>query len=207
MKKKFYLFLLLLLVSTVSLVGCSPSDDPGGGGTAETPVSSGTAETPVSGTSGERDTNTVQTMSIDEFENLLATQPLFVSRTKYVVQDEQYKTLYPDMLQAILQSNTTEDIKDALVAFVAWDSNNLPVKIKGNIDFSSGSYIKEVKYSDINLVNGETYGENSGFSLDENNGIATFKAIVVSYETFDGNTWENPYYEDFCSRYEGQKLK
>ena len=36
--------------------------------------------------------------------------------------------------------------------------------------------------------------------------IATFKAIVVSYETFEGKTWNNPYYEDFCSLYEGKKL-
>lgn len=43
-------------------------------------------------------------------------------------------------------------------------------------------------------------------SMGDNCEIKSFKAIVVSYETFDGDTWDNPYYEDFCSLYEGKKL-
>lgn len=49
-------------------------------------------------------------------------------------------------------------------------------------------------------------GEDSGYSLSEKCKIDTFKAIAVSYETFDGETWENPYYKEFCSLYEGQRL-
>lgn len=124
-----------------------------------------------------------------------------------MVQDEQHKSLYPDMLQAVVYNNTELDIKDAVVAFVAWDNNNLPIKIKGSIDFSDGSYIKPVGYTDINLVGGESFGKDSGYEIDENSNIQTFKAIVVSYETFDGETWENPYFDDFCELYEGKKLK
>lgn len=155
-------------------------------------------------TSTERDTETV--ISEDELESNLATQPITIIKTEYVVQDAQYKSLYPDMLQAVLQNNTEEDIKNAVVAFVAWDSNNLPVKIEGQFDFGGGSYVKEVDYTDINLAAGDTFGESSGYSLGENCEIKTFKAIVVSYETFDGETWDNPYYDTFCSLYEGQKL-
>lgn len=144
--------------------------------------------------------------SIEEFEALLAEQPLSIISTEYVVQDDNYKALYPDMLQAVLQNNTTSDIKNAVVAFVAWDSNNLPVKIKGKRSFDDGAYIQQVNYADINLVAGATYGEEQGYQIDENCGIASFKAIVVSFETFDGETWENPYYSAFCTLYEGQKF-
>ena len=161
-------------------------------------------ETPPSN-SGDTKQNSKQSMSISEFENLLAEQPLYVSKTKYVVQDDKNKSLYPDMLQAVLSNSTTEDIKDAVVAFVAWDNNNLPVKIKGQFDFDDGTYIKQVNYADINLIGGDTFGENSGFPLDENNNISTFKAIAVSFVTFNGETWENPYYDDFCAMYEGEK--
>lgn len=147
------------------------------------------------------DVPSTQTMGIADFEKLLAQQPLAVTKTKYVVQADQYKMLFPDMLQAILTNNTTEDIKDAVVAFVAWDENNLPVKIEGQFDFY-GSYIRRVAYSDINLASGDTFGEDSGYSLSEGCEVDKFKAIAVSFETVEGETWDNPYYEDFCSLYE-----
>lgn len=145
-------------------------------------------------------------MTVSEFDALLQELPITVTKTEYAVQDENYKSLYPDMLQAILKNNTTVDIKTAIVAFVAWDSNNLPVKIKGSIDFSGGSYIKEVNFSDINIIPGGTYGDSSGYEVDESCGINTFKAVVVSYETFEGSKWENPYYDEFTKLYEGKKL-
>ena len=55
------------------------------------------------------------------------------------------------------------------------------------------------------MAAGGTYGKDSGFQLDENLEIATFKAMVVSYETYDGTEWENPQYKNFCSLYEGKK--
>ena len=147
-----------------------------------------------------------QTMGINEFEALVSAQKLRVIETNYKVQDERYKSLYPDMLQAVIQNDTPYDIKNAVVAFVAWDENNLPIKIKGSIDFSEGSYITRVNYSDINLVPGADLGRNSGYEIDEDLNIATFKAIVVSYEAFTGETWENPYFDEWCKLYEGVKL-
>ncbi|WP_195542753.1 DUF5780 domain-containing protein [Massiliimalia timonensis] len=157
--------------------------------------------------SNNESTSSVQTkeFSIEEFDKLLEEQPMCVLSTEYVVQDEQYKSLYPDALQAIIKNNTQYDIKNADLAFVAWDKNNLPVKIEGQFDFGSGSYVKEVTYPDINLVPDSTFGENFGFQINEECKISSFKAIVVSYETFEGQTWENPYYKDWCKLYEGQK--
>jgi hypothetical protein len=147
----------------------------------------------------------LETLTEAEFQELLLKQALTVVSTKYVVQDTKYKSLYPDMLQAVIENHTEADIKDAVVAFVAWDKNNLPVKIKGSMDFSDGSYIREVNYEDINLIPGATYGSKSGFSIDEDCGISAFQAIVVSFETFDGETWENPYYDAWSNLYAGKK--
>ena len=192
MKKRKKLLPAALLAALL-LSGCSSSKGGAGPGGSD----------PQETQSPEKDT--VQTLSITEFENLLSQQPLYVASTDYVVQDDTYKTLYPDMLSAVLQNNTNADIKDAVVAFAAWDSSNLPVKITGQIDFTDGDYIRQVDYSDINLAAGGTFGENSGFSLGEDCKVSTFKAIAVSFETFDGETWKNPYYKAFCKLYEGQK--
>ena len=124
----------------------------------------------------EKDDNTVEDNSISEEKlmSLIGEQEVRVISTKYIVQDENYKTLYPDVLQAVLANNTAFDIKNAVVAFVAWDNNNLPVKIKGSIDFSDGAYIRKVNYSDINMVPNSTFGDKSGFEIAEECGIKTF---------------------------------
>ena len=144
-------------------------------------------------------------MTISEFDELLLQMPISVVSTKYIVQDEKYKSLYPDMLQVVLQNNTTFDIKNAVVAFVAWDKNNLPVKIKSSFDFSDGSYIRTVNYKDINMIPNGKYGNNSGYEIDEDCGIDSFKAFVVSFESFNGDTWENPYYDEWKLLYNGVK--
>ncbi|MCD8099486.1 MAG: DUF5780 domain-containing protein [Oscillospiraceae bacterium] len=153
-------------------------------------------------------TEAKEVLDADELLDAIANQDLKVISTNYLVQDEQHKALYPDMLQAVIQNNTEYDIKNAVVAFVAWDKNNLPVKIADSYDYdkSKASYIKEVNYSDINLVPDETFGEDAGYTVNEDCGIVTVKAIVVSYEAFTGEEWDNPYYDDWCELYEGIKL-
>jgi hypothetical protein len=222
MKKICSLLLVVCLIFLLSACGGNNSatdNDTGsycvecGGEISSTDRFCGSCGASVNKTNSTPTTTTKPEISIepamteDKLLSQIDAQELKVIKTKYVVQDEEYKSLYPDMLQAVIQNDTSYDIKNALVAFVAWDSNNLPVKIKGSIDFSDGSYIKEVNYGDINLVPGKKFGESSGFEVDENCNIKTFKAIVVSYETFDGTTWENPLYEDWCEFYEGVKLQ
>lgn len=152
-------------------------------------------------------TTTKKTLTKTELDAELAKQELKIVSQKYDVQSSEYKSLYPDMLQVTLQNDTKHEIKTAVIAFTAWDKNNLPVKIVGQHDYSDGTYIKEVNYSDINLVPGAKFGDGYGFSLSKDcNNIKSFKAIVVSYESFDGETWENPYYEQWRELYEGQKI-
>lgn len=53
------------------------------------------------------------------------------------------------------------------------DSNNLPVKIKGQMDFTDGSYVKQVNFTDINLVPGASYGADQGYGVDDSLNIAS----------------------------------
>ena len=205
MKKLSVLALAAALALVAAACGGNGTQSTASTGTPLSTQTSDAVEPPSIQETPSPSKSTPVLLSAAEFEELLAQLPLFISSTQYVVQDEQYKSLYPDMLQAVLQNDTDADIKNAVVAFASWDKNGLPVKIKGSIDFSDGSYIKQVNYADINLVPGDSFGENSGFEVDEACGITHFTAMVASYETFEGDVWENPLFEDWCALYEGTK--
>lgn len=149
--------------------------------------------------------NVIEEMTPAKLTEQLNKQPIFVTSAKFTVQHDQYKALYPDLLQAIIKNQSGVSIKNALVAFVAWDKNNLPVKIESNGVNSNTAYVQEVNYSDINLVNGDSFGKNNGFEIEENSGIKKVCAIVVSYEGFNGEEWENPLYESWLELYEGKQ--
>lgn len=173
-----------------------------------TAVGEGTANIIANSSNGKKAMCSVNVKALtpDALDNLMKAEPLYVTSTKYVVQSSRWKALYPDMLQAVIYNNGNDTIKSAIVAFVAWDENDLPVNIFSSGVDIYGSYLKRVNYNNINLVPGKSYGSNSGFEIDESNNIAKFKACVVSYETFEGRTYENPYYELFEEMYKGKPL-
>lgn len=142
----------------------------------------------------------------EELNTELNNQPMIVVSTEYIVQDLEFKALYPDVLNAIIQNKSGTDIKNLVIGFVAWDKNNFPVKIQGQYDYNGGDYYTEVNCSDVNMINNATFGEGGGLMLSENNKISKFKAIVVSYIDFDGNTWNNPLIDDFKALYVDKKL-
>lgn len=196
--------LVITLSAMLLLSGCGSSGDSSttGAEKGDSTTMQAAEETTEAATEAAKE---VKELSVAEFDELLAGLPLSVVKTEYVVQDEQYKSLYPDMLSTVIMNNTDSDIKDAVIGIVGWDENNLPVKLQGQFDFDGGNYFKKVNYSDINLVGGSTYGETSGFSLDQSCKVASFKSVVLSFETFDGDIWENPYVESFCNAFEGKK--
>ena len=100
-------------------------------------------------------------MTSAELDEALNNQPVKIIRTEYISQEDQF--LRPDLLSAVFQNDSGVDIKNAVLGYVAWDSNNLPVKIQSQYDFTDGEYFKKVNYSDVNLVNGESYGEDGWF--------------------------------------------
>lgn len=146
-------------------------------------------------------------LTSEELDAALLEQPMYVESTKYVVQDDRFKALYPDMLQAIVKNNSGTDVKNIVIAFVAWDKNNFPVKIYNSGVDIDGAYVKRCKFENANVVDGATCGSGKGYAIDEKSGIATFKAIVVSYDDFDGNTWENPYFAMWVDMYSDKVLK
>ncbi len=213
MKKRVFLIVMVFSLMTF-LSGCAKVSDAPANDTASTSDEvSGSADVEsenVESENTENETETTQVEAIEmsaiDFEELLTKLPLVVVSTNYVVQDDEYKSLYPDLLETVILNNTDQDIKDAVIAIVAWDENNLPVKIKGNIDFADGTYIKEVNYSDINLAAGSNFGEGYGFAVAESIKISTFKVVPVSFTTFDGDSWMNPYYDEWTALFEGEKL-
>jgi len=209
MKKKLISMLMVCLI-TVIISGCASDKVKSSESLQSSNETSGQAnkDTETEKIQTEKETPKAEEieMSMAAFEELLTQLPIAIISTKYVIQDDTYKSLYPDLLQTIILNNTDEDIKDAVIAIVAWDENNLPLKLMGNIDFSDGEYVKEINYSDINLIGGSTFGEGFGFGIDENVKVSSFKAIPVSFKTFDGDSWENPYYEKWKVLYEGNKF-
>ena len=187
--------------------GTETEESQTGSGTDEVLAEDEDSDDEETQTDEERDghKSKIRNMNCQEFDELLSTLPVSVVRTQYIVQDEEYKILYPDMLQAVIENNSDNDIKNVTIAFAAWDEHNLPVKIMQKNGQSEGAYIQQVSYDDVNLVPGGTYGEDVGYKVDETCEISSFKAIVVDYETFDGKKWKNPYYIYWTSLYEGVK--
>lgn len=212
--KKAITTIVLVAFAVSCFTGCSSSDTTSGSATevtstAEVTTATTTEATTTTTTTAATTTETTlsRTISADskKLDELLKKQPLYVSSTKYSVQSKRWKSLYPDMLEVVIYNNSKDDIKDAIVAMVAWDKNKLPVKIKNDIDFTDGEYVKNGSFLDINLVPGKSYGKNRGFEIDYRCNIKSFKAVVVGYETFEGKTWMNPYYDAWEKMYGGGK--
>lgn len=199
--------LILALIVVLSLAACGGGNEKDNTDTANdaaltTDDSSKDEKTPEN--SGE---DVAAELSVDELEAEIQKQPCFVYECEYYVQDEQYKALYPDLMLAKLENQSGIAIKDVIVAFAAWDENNLPVIIDtiGNDD-----YVIQCTMNGINLADGSTL-TNQGMQVEsrqaERGEIKSFKAIVVSYEDFDGNVWENPLYKNWVNIYREQVLK
>lgn len=157
--------------------------------------------------SGKEDEESKELSPAVELEKELNKQDIVVENVEYMIQDEQYKSLYPDMLSAIAKNNTNTDIRDITYAYVAWDRNGLPLRIKGSIDFSDGQYVYGGKGENVNVAPGETFGQGYGFEIDSDmDEVYTMKAIIVDYEGFNGEKWTNPLYREFKNIYEGKRL-
>ncbi len=169
----------------------------------ESSKESSTSDLPQSNTEATKE----KKLSADELNAELKKQPCYVYETEYYVQDDNYKSLYPDLLLPKIKNQSDTNIKDVWVAFVAWDPNGLPVIIESTGD---SGYIVECAFNGINLTKGETltdYGLQltQDFAFSEQ--VDKFKAIVTHYKDFDGNTWDNPLYSDWKEMYKEKELK
>ena len=147
-------------------------------------------------------------INLDEFDELLSAQPVVITQSELLVQTGNFadKRFYPDMLTATVQNRTDKTITYLQIAFVAWDKDGKPVKIKA-VDDKSSYELKEVTYKKLTLESGRYYGKDVGIKLAQNHNIHTFKAIVTTFKTADGKVWQNPYYEAFKNAFVFKNFK
>ncbi len=140
-----------------------------------------------------------------ELEEILLQQPCYVENIDYIRNDAGYGA----DVSVVVKNNSGTDIKNVFYAMAGWDTNNLPLILYTYKAVNGTGYIVENDFGDPNIVNGGTYGEDLLFGIKEETAsrLETFKAVVIKYEDFDGNTWENPYYEDWIKLYKEKKLE
>lgn len=138
-------------------------------------------------------------------EEVLLQQPCYVEKIDYM--DGDYG-IGADV-SVIVKNNSGTDIKDVFYAMAGWDGNNLPMILYTYKPEDGTGYVVETHFGDANIVDGGTYGEGLLFGIKEQTAsrLETFKAVVVKYEDFEGNTWENPYYSDWIEMYKEKKLE
>ena len=142
-----------------------------------------------------------------EIEKYKNEQEITVESAKIIVQDDRYKALYPDMIEVVIKNNSNKTIKDYNVAVLAYDSNNYPLKIKPQFNYSGGGFEFTGQADNVNIVAGATGGKDYGWKLDEKHGISKVLAIVKDATYYDGSKWENPYYTYWIEQYKEKPLQ
>lgn len=153
----------------------------------------------------ERIKNGEKLLTDRELANTLVSQDYYIEKTGIERKEDLYLAT-GDMIKAAIKNKSDKTIKNAVVAFVGWDSNGYAVKLQGSVDITDGAYVKEVHYDGINLEPNMTLSDDYGYEIKDKLSVKNIKAIVVSVETVDGDKWENPYYVDFVSLYENKQF-
>ncbi len=144
-------------------------------------------------------------LSKEELDIKLGELPVIVESLEYYSSGNRNKKIYPDMLIGVFKNNSDEKIQDLFVNYVAWDENNVPVRIQYRRD-DYANYINYAQYENANLNPGERTDENAGIQIEDGLNIKTFKIIVKCYTTEYGKIWVNSYYDDFKEMYAGKNL-
>lgn len=189
--KKIFAFLAIVII-TIGITACSNNENE--------------VKTENKIETGETEPQTTSVLTKKQLNKKLKKWDVYVKKSKYVLGDEKYKALYPDALNAIVKNNSNASIKSIVVAFVAWDEKGMPVKIKG---YAGGDekYLLLCGEENANIVPGGTFGEDCGWQVHMNTyNISSINAVVYSYTDFYGKEYFNPYYDEWCDKYEN-KLK
>lgn len=138
---------------------------------------------------------------------LQSEQQIIVLSSNVISQSNEYKSLYPDMLQVIIKNKSSKTIKDMDVGWLGYDKNNYPIKIKLQFNVGNEDYEFIGQGRDVNVLPNTTFGDKVGWNLDENHGLFKALACVKTVTYYDGTTWDNPYYQYWLEQYKGKPLK
>ncbi len=133
-------------------------------------------------------------------------QLVVVENSRIIEQSTEFKSLYPDMIQVMVKNNSNKTIKSMRVGSLGFDYNGYPLKVKIQFSLLNDDYEFVGIAEDVNIVAGETFGENQGWSLDEQHGISNVLSCVKEVTFYDGTFWENPYYQYWIEKYKEKPL-
>ncbi len=132
-------------------------------------------------------------------------QQLLAINAQLVEQSDDFKQIYPDMIEVMVENHTDKTVKNYTVSILAYDDKGFPLKLKGpNTDKEVYELKGQAKSAFIK--SGDTYGKNAGWTIIENANIKTLIACVVEVEYTDGTVWENEYYPYWQEEFVEQPL-
>lgn len=128
-------------------------------------------------------------------------QLIKVIDAKLVVQSTEYKGLYPDMIQVIIQNDSSETVKNYTVSIAAHDKNGFPVLLEQTLNLYGATYEMIGDATGTNITPGEKFGYDMGWSVGEGLDIHSVTAVVKEATFFNGDTWSNPYHSYWKANY------
>lgn len=132
-----------------------------------------------------------------DIEQKLKNADLCVDRVGYGRADEGKA-----FLVAIVTNNKDRALKNAEIAFVAWDENDIPIALDAD------EYIAVLYYDDIDVGAGSTNEFEYGILVDAApESIGRIGAIVTFGEFYGGDIFENPYTDEWTDTYLGEKYE
>lgn len=143
----------------------------------------------------DKNTKTKISLYKDEKMKIIKSNQLIsIESAKVFEQDPVYKSLYPDMLQAIVKNNSDKQIKSLVINFVGYDKNGKSVKLKTPTGIES-SYFYTGLVNDISIPAGGTFGSDAGFEIAANHGVVKVEACISTATFTDGSRWRNEYFK------------
>ena len=161
-----------------------------------------------------------QTLTIAEFDELLAQQELHIFDVETVI-FRQYSNGERYVATWKAKNNSDVDIRNFTIGIMAWCEDGLPAQmwpLTGRRDFHTFSF------NDVNILPGEVFDGNLentkrfqassalGYaeecSFAQTNGakpIKEIRVIAMSYTGYEGESWSNPYADAFRNALAGRK--
>ena len=158
------------------------------------------------GSSEQAITNNVE-KTTPSYEELQVDELATVESAELVIQSQEHKSLYPDMIQVITKNNHSETVKDLKIGLLAYDANGYPVKIMFHLGFIEGDdYNKGFIAEDANIPPGEVYGHDKGVKLDRNHNIHYVLACIYEATFYNNEVWTNPNYDIWLNEFKEKPL-